>query len=581
MRSLTANEKLLVVLTVSALLWRGLFFPVTQGAYTDGILQIDAFRQGLTFWPPLYGLLSRLFVWLPGVGLEGSARIVSWLAGAAVVPVLFAMALRLFGRRAAIYAAVVWLVSPMALRWSVQVMTDMTATALWSAALGALLLAYEQALPELFPSPPRGAPSPRRTFEWLLIGSLLGTLATLTRYQGILLLPPMALASAHLDRVLRHRNPSGTERRTWWGLLPWVAVPLWLLRQGPGPLENHFRQIGERGSQLDFFQTLYGVYWLQFEEFLRALPVFLTLGITGFLLYGLLRTRWETARLRWFGWLALYLMLAILALQSVFSSFQARYLLPLLPLVCLFAGHGFATLDRHVKRRPVYWAVAGAALGYSLLMALLVGVWQGSPFLDLKQAALYINAQEDLRADARVYTNELYNADIQGAKLRFWLNDREVYLEPATAALMQGSLRDNPPPREGDLLVLSSAYGGGIAPYRSLIENLQQQGMARVRRRFPHRLIPFLPDIMAEPGTHQNPLALVLRYRMQVFETTVMEITAAPQRRLENPPAPPLPEPQLPGPNRETLQRIESLSREIDALRGAADRPGTATEPGS
>ena len=37
-------------------------------------------------------------------------------------------------------------------------------------------------------------------------------------------------------------------------------------------------------------------------------------------------------------------------------------------------------------------------------------------------------------------------------------------------------------------------------------------------------VVPLLPDIMERPGTHQNPMAWMLRYRKQHFRTTIHEV---------------------------------------------------------
>src|SRR5690606_18897494 len=139
-----------------------------------------------------------------------------------------------------------------------------------------------------------------------------------------LLLPPLALACWKLAPL--RRTLGG--RPLWLTLLPWLAFPAWLLRGGLAPLVNHFQQISQRAETGGALLTFLNVYYLQFEDFLLYSPYFMTWGICGFLLYGLFRTRWETARLRWVGWLALYAGLAILGSQAVFSSFQERYLLP-------------------------------------------------------------------------------------------------------------------------------------------------------------------------------------------------------------------------------------------------------------
>jgi hypothetical protein len=493
------------------LFWRGLFWPVSQGCYTDGILQVDCFRLGLSYWPPLYALMTRLLVWIPGLDLESAGRLVALLAGVLVVFPLAAAARRLFGLRAALWAMACWLVSPIAHRWSLQVMTDMPMTVLWTSSLASLLLALESYLPGMFPHDEMNAtpaPDPRQGFQWLLLASMLGALATLTRFQGILLLPPLALAAFGLRRL--GRASGAPAAHPLWTLAVWLIVPVWLFRQGLGPLAAHFQQIGDRAGG-NLARTLVQVYWFQFEDFWLWLPYFLTYGLFGFMVYALFRTRWATARIRWTAWVTLYLAVAIIGLQSVFSSFQSRYLLPLVPLVCLFAGHGLAIWERHQeKTKWRFWILAGPALAYALAMSLMVAAWQGNPFKDIKDAARFAAREMNLPEQAAIHSNEVYNAKIGCAKAAFW-SGRPVKLLGADGL------------RPGDAILLSSCYGG-LARYRREIESLKTQPV-RVVKRFGRYAVPLLPDIMEEPFSHQNPLALALRYRPQYFETAVLEVT--------------------------------------------------------
>ena len=511
---------LTIVFAIAGLAWHTLFLPVNQGAYTDGLLQIDPYlHEGPHYWPPLYGLLARLFVWLPGVGLEGSARLISLLASALLVFPLCAITRRLFGLRAAVWAMAVWTVSPMAHRWSLQIMTDMTMLAFWMASLAALLMAVEAYLPRLFPDPPDGEPpSPKNGNQYLMLASLAGALATLTRYQGIFLLPLLVLAVWKLSRVARTLHARAAS--SWLTLLPWLAPPLWLLRGGLAPLRTHFAQIAERSST-DLYVTLVQTYWYMFEQFLLMSPYFLTYGIFGFLLYGLFRTQWSTARLRWFGWVALYLALAIFVIQSVFSAYQSRYLLPLLPLVCIFAGHGLATWERHTResgrlRRAWFYLLVIPTLGFAIFFSMLVAVYQGDPFGDLKQACHYVIDEMNPPETTRIYTNELYNLQIGPAKVRFWTGGREVYYyDPRSTS--QEFL-------PGDIVIVLNCYATGDERYKLMVNQPTPFNPSRVIERFGRESWPLLPDLLDEPFAMQNPLSWYLRYNRQYFETAVVEI---------------------------------------------------------
>ena len=536
-----------------ALGWRALFWPVSDGAYTDGILAIDTFRFGLSYWPPLFALEARCLAWIPGVDLEGAGRLVALLAGALILWPLAALARRLFGARAAGWTMAAWILSPIATRWSLQVMTDIPMLALWTAALAGIALAAEAAHPGLFASD-GGTPEPpadmRVALRWLLLANMAAALATLTRYQGILLAPPLALAAWRLGRT--RRLPMALT------LLPWLAVALWLARQGPGPLLDHLAQFRQRAGAGGDLGTTALNYWQLGESFVMAAPYFFTYGIFGFAVYGLLRVQWATVRLRWAGWVALWLVLAVLALQSAFQSFQERYLAPLLPVVCLLAGHGLAVWQRRCARsRWRFWLVAGPALGHALLMTVLVAAWQGRPFAEFKRAAQLAGLHAD-GTDAVIYTNEMYNETVDARvgppKAIFWSGHPVRRLPPDLAGL-----------RPGDLVILSSWYAGPPEAYVQKTELLAQRLPASILGRFDRTAIPLLPDLMAHlvpVGLNQNPLALGFRYQPQPFQTAVLQVTG---EREIGPAPPPMADPD---PERaDRLRELETMQQQIERER--------------
>lgn len=494
------------------LLWRLLFLPVSQSTYTDGVLQLETFRLGISYWPPLFPLLAQLLALLPGLGLEGGGRLVSILAGTWVFVPLAIVSAKLYGWRAARWSMVLWLVSPLAMRWSLQPMTDMLAASLWASALGAWVLAAQALRPECF-ADEQARSNAAEGRGWLLLAALAGALATLTRYQGIFLFLPSVL----MLWVLRRGNAGDMVRRgaPWWTLAPWLAVPLWLLREGPAPLLRHFEQISDRSQSAGWLQTFTQIYWNQFEQFIATSPYWLTWGIFGVLLYGLFRTRWATPRLLCFGALALYGALAIVALQSVFSSFQFRYMLPLVPMVCVFGGHGLATWERHnEKRRVMRWALAAPVVLYALVFTSLVMVYQGSPFREFKQAGEYLAGLE-LAEGQQILSNETYNAKLPGPhKLRFWSGREDIDSLGAV------------PLRPGDILVLSSFYAGEPARYAQMIAQLQKSWRVEKLEQFSHRLYPLLPNLTDKAIMHDNPLAWQVRYQPQRFEIIIFKLVA-------------------------------------------------------
>lgn len=555
---------------VATLLWHGLFLPFSRGAYTDGILQIDCFRFGMTYWPPLYALMTRALSWIPGIELESAARTISLLAGAFVAIPLGALARRLFGLRAAFWAMTAWLISPMALRWSVQVMTDMPAAALWTGTLAALVIAVERYLPGMFPDDGRGnLPDPARGNRWLLAATALATATTMTRHQGILLLPLTLLAAwrlGALGRVLpgRRWNP-------WWTQAIWIVVPAWVLHSGMTPLLNHLAQFTQRAESGSVLETLLVVYWNTFESFVAVTPYCVTYGLFGFLLYGLFRVKWETARLRWAGWAALYLTLTIFVLQSVFRSFQTRYLLPLLPLVCLFAGHGLATWERRVGARSWrFWLLAGATVIYGLVFSAMVGIHQGNPFLDIKEASIYVRDEMGLDPEQRILTNERYGSMV-GPKVNFWSGGHPV-----------ASLHETTP-QPGDVILISSYDAGGRNQMFRLVGLLQRNpAVERVGDPFVRVAIPLLPDLMPEPivadpgqgpiSLNQDPMAWNMRYGAQPFITVLLRVRDLSEEMMKElevelgPPPPPAENPRT----RALKDQLETIGEQLDAIKNDA-----------
>ena len=254
--------------------------------------------------------------------------------------------------------------------------------------------------------------------------------------------------------------------------------------------------------------------------------------------------------------------LAILGMQSIFSSFQSRYLLPLVPLACMFAGHGLATCERHNDQRRGRLALLTVpALGSALVFSLFVALYQGDPFLDLKQAAQYLVAKTPDLKERRIFSNETFNEKIGAAKLGFWTGGHEIlpltYFQEREGGpiLIQNNFKT------GDLVVLVSCYGGA-KQYLKVRQTLLDQAGTTLLEHFRRSALPLLPDIMEEPETHQNPHALDWRYNPQYFETSVLEIHRSESKGLE-----PRPAMTVPQPSQETRDQIQSLQNQFKQLR--------------
>ena len=527
------------------LVFNGLFrlalIRLNTGEYTDGILQITQFERSDSFWPPLY---TALIYVLEGAGLSGIAagRLISWAASLLLILPLWRAARAWGGRRCALFTLILYTVSPEALRWSLRVMTDMLFTCLFhSACAGLLALRMRDAATFLngdrqAPNPLPGAGSdpqpPGRSAGWAIVWiTVLSVLATLTRYHGLMLLPLVVWEVARMWGGGRVRRGRSTGR--WAAALAqmlWLALPAWFLFQRFG----HVAQVAERQAG-NLGATLLN-YWYLFEMFLFVVPYVLTLPVFVFFVVGVVRgtgkdllapCAFSAVPVRA---LLLYAALAVLIAQSVFQSFQTRYLLPLLPLALTCAGAGMARMENALSRHGrlghrAILAVAGLTVVWSLGSGLASVCLQRQAFGDIFEAGKAIQTDTELSSEARVYSNEIYKPGMVGVKLAYAAG-RAVEMIPEWPYLSDWARRGGPLPQDvprmapGSVVAIHSAYGGPSTQSALLRLLGERYDLRPLGRGFFHAsIVPLLPDIMEEPLTHQNPLAWLLRYQRQQFST--------------------------------------------------------------
>ena len=121
--------------------------------------------------------------------------------------------------------------------------------------------------------------------------------------------------------------------------------------------------------------------------------------------------------------------------------------------------------------------------------------------------------------------------------------------------------------RPGDLIVLTSAYGG-FQTYQSFCASLSRHApVQRLGKPFRRLAYPLLPDIMEEPGTHPNPMAWQLRYQPQTFETAIFRVEG---NAAVEPPPEPRPQPPQATPSA-AEQQLKQILQEREALQKNAD----------
>ncbi len=552
---------LLTLMGVHALL-RLALLNVNQGEYTDGILQLTQFERTDSFWPPLYTALVWLLR-LGGIEALTAGRLVSVAASVALLPALWWTARTWAGRRSALFAGILYTVSPVVMRWSIRVMTDMTFVCLFQWACAAALLLWsrgENKCPsesekEIHPSfgMKKWEDALRARPGLTLIGlTVLSVLATLTRYQGLLLAPVVVgtLIALWLDRL---PASCGQRQRPWGAFvaqLAWLALPAWLLFQRFG----HVQQVASRVPPGDFW-TVATTYWGRFEMFLYLTPYILTLPVFVFFMAGLLGRPAESqvggkaSGLPLRG-VFLYCAVCVLVAQTAFLSFQERYLMPLLPFALVCAGAGMArceqTLTRWGRRgHTVFQTLVLVTVFWSFGFGLLSVALQRGAFADLYDAGRYLRSLTDLPPDTRIYTTEAYGSHpgMEGIHLSF-VSGRKAFPIPEKNYWMQGLQppRNLPLMELGSIVVVDSrnilgwdSYAASTDPaqgfrrYWNFIQYLKTRYNLKPLKdaEFTHCTIPLLPDIMGAGG-EQSETAWLARYQKQMFKTCVFVVEAKP-----------------------------------------------------
>jgi hypothetical protein len=493
-----------------AFLLRLIFLPINEAEYTDGILQVLQFREPIGIWPPLYSALIYPLGFVVGDLYAG--RLVSAIAGSLAIIPIYRMTQRAFGTRAALYAGIFYLTAPVAMRWGVRVMTDATFVLFFWWACERLIFACDER-------------HPRHAQRALMWGTVAAVLASLTRFQGLMLIPPVLAVTG----VLWYRH-----KRLHWKSLIWLAglgiLPLWVWQTSPGEF-IHTQQFAERA--FDAPMPMIQVIALNGEAFFAYFPYFMTYPVFFFALAGSFWMRQR--RGPYLGWFALYTAVVLLIAQSAFSSFQERYLLPIMGFFWILAGAGmFALQERWLRldrsfRSRMFPYVLIFTYTYSSVFMLLVMFGQRQAFGDLASASRIAASIAD--PDTRIFTNELYRAErpgspaIEATKVQFFADRPVEFLGPQQVTLTRDGRAQPPLARlsPGTLLVLSDLYGEEMQlAYLSQFYDLEI--VEHPGNPAHARLLPLLPDNMSRPYTNQNPFAWQFRYEWQEFSTTVYRV---------------------------------------------------------
>ena len=459
-----SNWRILTALFLVAFFTRIPLIQWYSAEYTDSILYITTFYSDHDFYLPLYGaLISLLYGAMVFINeYETAARFISILSGSICTVPVFLTGRLIFNRRTGIYAALLYIFSPIAMRWDLRSMSDSLFTLLFMSSLYFIVRYY--------------CGSSKR---WLFLGVFVAGLAMLTRYQGLALAPVLALL---LLREIREKRYAAVLTALP-AIVPWLVFLWWvLIYRGSG----HGRQYQE--SVAGIFAYLEAV-----AGYLFALPYALTYPVFALLCYGAYRA-WKVERGRAFLLLSCALFVLWLVMHTAIRFLVVRYFMPLFPLAMILAAYGITSLKRERAVLVVLLSISIAASGAVLYL-------QRDSFGDIKRAAEWVRF--NVRPQAR-----LYASDIGGYKTIFWARRPVEVLSPETAL------------RTGDYLVLNSFYVSISETEERLGEEFNFERLYETTS----TVVPLLPDI-TNPAGYTNALGWKLvRFKKNEFKSVVVKI---------------------------------------------------------
>lgn len=501
------------ILFLVAIVVRFAFTPINVGEYTDGILQARQFIHPVGIWPPLYSGLIYVFKFPVSLffanELLWSGRFISAAFSALSIFPIFMLTRRAFGTRSAIYACVFFLTAPVANRWGIRLMTDSTFAFFFWWACERLCVAADEK-------------DQSKAHLALGLACIATVLAVLTRYQGAMLLPPIACCTWIIFRRFKTLP---------WKPLLWLAgfliIPLWEYSLNVEFI--HGQQFSDRSLGNDPWITA-KIIAINAEAFFLFMPYYLTYPTALCAVTGMYWMRLR--RGNFFGWLVVYSALVLLLVQGAFGSFQERYFMPVMGFLWILAGAGMYAIQQHwlrpahpIKKRLFPYLMI-FVFAYSSFFSLAVLIMQRESWGDLATASRIVGKM--IQPDQKIYTNEIYRDSptmrIAGDKVAFFSGTENVeFLDQRFLNSTPGNAPVERIP-VGSYLVLSSISGlNDVAVYQALIAHYRLEEIEGSP--FQAVLTPLLPDntpvggmIQFTTGSQrpigfdQNPFGWFLRY---------------------------------------------------------------------
>jgi Gpi18-like mannosyltransferase len=470
---------------------------LNSAEYTDGIIQLQLWNSPVVFFPPGYSS-AVWFVNLVIPNLLISGRIVSIIASIISIWVFYKLAILVLNdKNQAFWATVFFSLSPIYNRWSIRVMTD-------SLFLLFFIISFYYSVYVLIKR--------KNTIIQLIFWS---GIASLVRYQGFFFIPIILFG---IYRLIASEQKYVSFRSLILGLVsltPWIILIWWMNFKGFG----HTNQFVERASY-GFLITL-AVYWQMFENFILYWPwaVSYSLCILGGI--GLYTFCFGDKDNKYFFYYSCITVIVFLVVQSCFLSFQYRYLLPLVPLWCLFAAKGLNVFEENLTNQTIINSLKFIVISNLVLMTFSVLYFQRNTFGEIAESARFLNSakfQRIISKENRIISDEIYRENVYNVKMDFFANldepfDRKIHYIRLTK------------PKVGDVIILHNSYSDLELEKKILDEKFEY---SVIQKWDNFVTIPLLPDIMVFPPKFpltSNPPCMAFRFTPQNYYAVVLQIT--------------------------------------------------------
>lgn len=446
--------------------------------YTDSVYYLTIGQIGKSKWLPVFPVLVQFFhLFVPDLTYSG--RLASIVMSTLSIFPLYAIAKRVYSRRAAIYTAIIYLVSPIITRWSIKIMTESTFAFLLLMAIWFFMKWHD-----------------RRKSVYAMGAVGCSGIAALSRPEGIGLLPLALVFVAYLLWKYKFR----ISHWIFLGLIPWLFQIFW-----------HLKVVGRYGYGAELQggakKLTIGKFFSYFGLYSAYLPYIMTPIIFAFAVYGIVMTIRSTNKMgKIYSILSLCIFVIWLIGLSIHWAWTTRFLYPIVVLAIVFFGYGISCLKNAFSRK----LALSASVLLCLVFTVILLISSRATFGDIRQAAYYI--RDEVPTESRVLSTETI-------KTKFW-----------SGRSIEKYKRSNI--KSGSYVALQNIY----CDYEQEMEYLNQK--YDIRRLYHKRLttIPVFCDDMymipvkrkdgtfGQRGTANHPITPRTQFSKQRIESAVIFI---------------------------------------------------------